>query len=395
MSIPIHEAKMTKLSALKPADYNPRSIDKDAARRLRSSLESFGLVENLIANKKTGLLVGGHQRFSIILDAFGGDLEAEVPVVWLTLSDEEEAALNIGLNGEYGKYDPNKLKTLLQSLETKKPELLKSTGLSGKTIGSMLGGRSAGLLRAKTQRVVSDAVQPVFRPEGKLEIGLQNILCSDARNPSPFVREATIAFIDLPLKTGTYEEEDSLRSKYKGSDRLQDEDWQDTCDGIISSSVSALARDGVFFCLSRQNDLDNIVLMLRKHGLEKHSLIVWDRGQVRNGPVDYRPQYDFIIFGWQKGKARRAGASRSESDLWRIDNDLRTNVLHPYQRPAGLYEKVIRNHTEPGELIVDFSCGSGTALVAAQKLGRKGFGMDIEPFYCDIAHARVTALMEE
>ena len=83
-----------KLSDLKPASYNPRVISVSAKTGLSASLEKFGIVQPIVWNKRTGNIVGGHQRCKVLIES---SVE-ETDVVVVDLSDEEEIALNIALN---------------------------------------------------------------------------------------------------------------------------------------------------------------------------------------------------------------------------------------------------------------------------------------------------------
>jgi ParB-like chromosome segregation protein Spo0J len=112
------EVRVLPIGKLRPARYNPRKVLKvtDAAyRRLRASLEEFGLVEPLIWNELTGRVVGGHARLRILKE-----LEyTEVPVSVVRLDEAREKALNVVLNNHeaQGRYDPTKLEKLLTQLE--------------------------------------------------------------------------------------------------------------------------------------------------------------------------------------------------------------------------------------------------------------------------------------
>jgi len=105
------------IKRIKPAKYNPR-IDLQPGdpdyEKLRRSIEEFDCVEPLVWNKKTGNLVGGHQRLKILKER--GDEQVDVSVV--DLDPVKEKALNLALNKIQGDWDMPMLKDLLEELDT-------------------------------------------------------------------------------------------------------------------------------------------------------------------------------------------------------------------------------------------------------------------------------------
>jgi ParB-like chromosome segregation protein Spo0J len=111
------EVRVLPIDRLVPAPYNPRRSLKPTDKaycKLEASLREFGLVEPLIWNERTGRVVGGHARLSI-LKALG---VTEVPVSVVRLSDARERALNVVLNNQeaQGRYDPERLADLMEEL---------------------------------------------------------------------------------------------------------------------------------------------------------------------------------------------------------------------------------------------------------------------------------------
>ena len=116
-----------------PADYNPRKINNTEYSKLTDSINTFGLVDPIIINLKNNKIVGGHQRYKVLLDEHAndeskykelnllrlGDIGWVFPSDELTLdSEEEEKALNILLNQTnlMGEWDNEKLETVLKDL---------------------------------------------------------------------------------------------------------------------------------------------------------------------------------------------------------------------------------------------------------------------------------------
>ena len=112
------EVRTLPLAAVTPADYNPRKQLRPtdpAYKKLRASIETFGLVEPLVWNQRSGRLVGGHARLGVLRD-LGRE---SVPVAVVDLDDDREKALNVVLNNPaaQGRYDSKKLAAVLGELD--------------------------------------------------------------------------------------------------------------------------------------------------------------------------------------------------------------------------------------------------------------------------------------
>jgi site-specific DNA-methyltransferase (adenine-specific) len=74
---------------------------------------------------------------------------------------------------------------------------------------------------------------------------------------------------------------------------------------------------------------------------------------------------------------------------------MREGGLHPTQKPVALLEYLINTYTNENDIVLDFTCGSGTTLVAAKKLKRKAIGIELDENYCDIAKKRILDVVVE
>jgi hypothetical protein len=92
--------------SIKEAVYNPRSMSRSARAGLRESIKKNGLVEPPIWNRRTGNLVGGHQRLSV-LDEIMGSKDYRIPVAIIDVDAKKEKEINVALNNPsiQGTYD--------------------------------------------------------------------------------------------------------------------------------------------------------------------------------------------------------------------------------------------------------------------------------------------------
>ena len=126
------EISKIKITDIIPAVYNPRLISDNEYKKLTNSINEFGLVDPIIINLKNNKIIGGHQRFSVLLDKNMQDNQFYAELDLLKLGDigfvfedkdlqikseDHEKALNLALNKISGEWDNEKLRVLLEDLE--------------------------------------------------------------------------------------------------------------------------------------------------------------------------------------------------------------------------------------------------------------------------------------
>lgn len=99
---------------IKKADYNPRIIDDDNLKRLTKDIREHGLVTPLVWNKRTGILVSGHQRLAAMDKIHRKDDDYPVPVAVIDVDEKEEKQINVQMNNPslQGSWDLDALSNL-------------------------------------------------------------------------------------------------------------------------------------------------------------------------------------------------------------------------------------------------------------------------------------------
>ena len=127
----VQEIKVTELNA---AQYNPRIALEPGMpewEKLKTSIEQFGNVEPVVWNRRTGNVVGGHQRLAV-LKSMGYE---SVPCSVVDLDEKEEKLLNIALNKIKGQWDYDKLEEILSDFDY---EVATASGFSAEEIAVIL-----------------------------------------------------------------------------------------------------------------------------------------------------------------------------------------------------------------------------------------------------------------
>ncbi|MBC1743890.1 ParB N-terminal domain-containing protein [Listeria welshimeri] len=110
------EIKEIEVRKINPASYNPRidlQPDDVEYQKLKKSIQEFGYIDPLIWNEQTGNLVGGHQRYKILLESKPEKLAVSI----VNLDSNQEKALNVALNKIEGGWDNEKLAIIFEELE--------------------------------------------------------------------------------------------------------------------------------------------------------------------------------------------------------------------------------------------------------------------------------------
>lgn len=116
-------------------------------------------------------------------------------------------------------------------------------------------------------------------------------------------------------------------------------------------------------------------------GLEIRSMIVWAKNVFAIGRSHYHEKKEPCFYAVRKGENAGWIGDRTQTTLWQIDKPRKSETGHSTQKPLECMETPLKNHE--GDVYDPF-LGSGTTLIAAEKTGRKCYGMELDPKYCDV-----------
>jgi adenine-specific DNA-methyltransferase len=129
---------------------------------------------------------------------------------------------------------------------------------------------------------------------------------------------------------------------------------------------------------------------LANHNFKYKMLLVYDKGIPGMGDIDsnWGCGHELILYfkkGLREVPYRRSG-------IIAVNRVHASQHIHPTEKPVPLLEKLIEMSTDPGDLVVDPFSGSGSTVVAAQRLGRRGIGIELDEHYIERSRERVRAI---
>lgn len=214
-----YETETISRDMIKNAPYNPRIMDEKAKKRLRKNIAKHGLVAALTWNKRTGNLVGGHQRLEQ-LDALEKDKNYDLTVCVVDVDEREEAALNVQLNNPsmQGDWDFDKLAMMAEDFDL---DLKDDMGFTETDIDLMFDGddrfsqlfesQEAEDMRGAVQKVKDSKAKSIERMKEKDNIDWYVVIVFDTQEK----KDSFLKEISIP-KYERYITEDQVRRISRG-----------------------------------------------------------------------------------------------------------------------------------------------------------------------------------
>lgn len=449
------EIKRIPLNQINPAKYNPRKDLKPGDpeyEKLKKSIDEFDLVEPLVMNKRSNVLISGHQRLKILKER--GDMETEVSIV--DLSPERERALNIALNKIRGDWDLTKLSELLKGLDD---DLKDITGFDAEEIDELLG------FKEEVQEDDFDEEapkEPITKPGDLWLLGNHRLLCGDSTKLTDVERLMNGEKANCVITSPPYAMQ--RKDDYGG---IPADEYPGWFFQVASNIYRVLADSGSFFVNIKEhvedgqrspyvmktiialveggwryvdqliwtkpglpggwsnrlrNDFEPVHFFTKKEKIDwMVQLVEVDEERLETLPLDLVDMYEDLFHftklkkikfnprsvGKTSDRIRVSGSGkqtkgrtgnitvrgRFKRGIARPGNVLQIpgnthSLKHSAIFPVKLPAFFIKLTTDVGDNIYEPFSGSGTTIMAAEQLGRNCYAMELSPGYCDLAIKR-------
>jgi len=247
---------------------------------------------------------------------------------------------------------------------------------------------------------VPDEVETRCKPGDVWILGEHRLLCGDSTNVQHVERlmggeKADMVFTDPPYgvsyenKCNEIANQSKTRkiSKITGDD-LSLDDLKDVIQAAFNNINIVLAdKSSYYICLPQGGELGMMMMMMmQESNIPCRHMIIW----VKNAPtfsmgrLDYDYQHEPILYGWSPNRTHNKSTREGQwnSSTWTCSRE--PNKVHPTMKPVDLMVNAIANSCPSNGRVLDLFLGSGSTLIACQKTGRRCFGMEIDPHYCDV-----------
>jgi DNA modification methylase len=365
---------------------------------LSDVLGSVGLVQSVIVNKTTGHLLDGHLRVELAK----AEGQPTVPVVYVELSEEEERVVLASLDpiAAMATADRTKLSELLAGIENPDLAGLLEAVARANRIALDFGGQGL----TDPDEAVALPEEPVTQPGDLYQLGEHRLLCGDSTSSADVARlmageRATLMATDPPYLVDYVGGAHPASAGNKGV-AGRDKHWDEYIDHphavefyvdfLRCALKNALTPDAAIYQCYGIMRSEVIWQAWREVGLLAHQVVVWKKTRSVLTYSWFLWDYEPLLVGWPAGHQPKTHPPAEATAVWEIGSAIEDGAagLHPTQKPVELIRRPLTWHTQPGGLIYEPFCGSGTALIAAEQTGRRCYALEQSPAFVDAAVRR-------
>jgi hypothetical protein len=401
--------EMRPVGVLKRNPRNARIHSSRQVKAIASSIRAFGFTNPVLVDDE-GVILAGHGRFEAakLLGL------VEVPILRIDdLNEAQKRAYVLADNklAERAGWDRALLAVELGELSIMLPDLGLSVDLTGFEVGEI------DEVSPKISATPDDEIEPlpevpVSQPGDVWMLGRHRIICGDARQKA-VLREVLgdervdVVFTDPPRSAPTC-------GRPLGCDVTQPCDFDDVLGEVKSDefriflrqvlgNAAAISREGAlhFVCMEWTH-LAHLIEAGRPVCGELKDLCVWVKNDGRQGTL-YRSQHELVaVFKVGDGEhvknIKPRGSGRNRSNVWHyagVNPSSRGQekfTSRPRVLPVALVADAIRDVTHRDTIVLDLFGGSGTTLIAAERIGRCARLIEIDPRSVDVAVSRFQRL---
>jgi DNA modification methylase len=394
-------------ASLVPDPRNARTHPKRQVAQIVASIRAFGFTNPILADPEGGL-IAGHGR---LLAAKEMDL-ADVPVIELAgLSDAQKRALRLADNkiALNAGWDMEILKLELGELSL--PEIDIDLGLTGFASGEI------DVILADSPDPADEVIPavpkaPRTRPGDIWQLGEHRIGCGDGRDAA-FLRAVVgagtaidAAFLDPPYNVkinGHVNAKGRHREFAMASGEMTTSAFRDFLGETLGACARVSRPGAVHFVCMDWRHMDDVSAAAGPIYDELLNICVWNKSNAGMGSL-YRSKHEMVFIyrvpGAPHTNAVELGRhGRNRTNVWdyasvnSLKGSRRQDLeLHPTVKPVAMVADALCDVTRQGDLVLDIFLGSGTSLIAAERVARRFRGLDIDPAYVDVAIERWEAL---
>ena len=375
---------IVSVSSLKPNPENPNMHGAEQLELLGKIIKKTGWRAPITVSKRSGLITKGHGRR---LAAIKAGLEY-APVEYQDYASEEEEHADLIADNriaELAEMDDEKLSDLLRELDSIDDFDMDLTGFDENALIDMIG-----------EQISSDDIEEdevpepetnVFSRTGDLWIlGKHRLLCGDSTKEEEVNRlmggqQADLYVTDPPYNVSyTGKTKDALTIE---NDEMADGDFRQFLIDSFAAADANMKPGAAFYIWHADSEGYNFRGACKDTGWDVRECLIWNKNTMVLGRQDYQWKHEACLYGWKPGAPHNWYSDRKQTTVIDMDKPQR-NGEHPTMKPVKLFAYLIQNSSKEGDIVLDSFGGSGTTIMACEKMEREARLMELDPRYVDV-----------
>jgi DNA modification methylase len=363
--------ELRKVSDLVPYINNSRTHSEEQTIQIAASISEFGFTNPILIDDDNNL-IAGHGR---LLAAKKLGIE-EVPAIILSgltkaqkkayVIADNQLALNAG-------WDLDMLKLEIEGLNEMEFDV-NLLGFDDEFLD--------GLLDVQADEGLTDedeVPEPPEKPVSVLgdiwQLGNHRLMCGDSTSIDEVDRlldgqKADMVFTDPPYGVN-----------YQGIKNDDKAGLPDMLDAVFSNYL-AVSKSGASIYVFHSDKNNHIFRECFNRYFHFSSMVIWVKNSLTLSQTDYQSQHEPCLYGWMDNGTHSWHSDRKQTSIWRFDKERVEG--HTTPKPVELVSYAITNSSKGGDLVVDLFGGSGSTLIACEKINRQACLMELDEKYVDV-----------
>lgn len=376
---------MSSIKDLKSDHKNARRRTDRSASLIAESLKRYGAARSIVIDEDGRILAGngtveGAKKAGIdklrIIEAEGDELIA-VRRAGLTEDQKVGLALADNRSSDLSEWDHDMLRQLSEDHDL--TPWFKDDELLAEVLDTVEG-------NTDPDDVPEAPEEPITKPGDLWILGDHRLLCGDSTDTVALERLMDGGNADLWLTDPPYnvsyegKTKDALTIK---NDSMKDGEFRQFLHDVYVAANCFLRPGAVFYIWHADSEGYNFRGAANDVGWKVRQCLIWLKSCLVMGRQDYQWKHEPCLYGWTDGAAHYWGSDRKQTTILEFDKP-RRNGEHPTMKPVELFEYQMANSTKQGDVVLDSFGGSGTTMIAAERIHRKARLMELDPAYCDV-----------
>jgi site-specific DNA-methyltransferase (adenine-specific) len=368
------------INTVKANPNNPRIIKDDKFAKLVKSINEFPQMLNLrpIVVNDDMVVLGGNMRLKACKEA---GLK-EIPIIKASeLTEQQQKEFIVKDNVGYGEWDWDDLANNWDSSE------LEEWGLD-------IPGFKTEDEAQEDDYEIPEHLRTDIVLGDLFEIGPHRLLCGDSTQTDTFAKLFENQLADLVVTDPPYnvayegKTKDALTIQ---NDSMSDDSFYQFLYDFYTALGSYTKAGGAWYVWHADSEGANFRSAMKNSGIMVKQCLIWVKNSMVMGRQDYQWRHEPCLYGWKEGAAHGWYSDRKQTTILEFDRPSR-NTEHPTMKPIPLIAYQIGNSSKQGDIVADGFGGSGTTMVAAHQLNRKGYLVEFDPKYCQVIVDRMIKL---